>query len=262
MLGGLLCWGGSDSEASAMRETWVQSLGREDPLEEEMATHSSTVTWKIPWMEEPGGLQSVGSTKSQTRLSNFTPCVGYIEYEIVFQKSHEREVTQRKIFMKGPQKQRRGHGSAVKEHVRPTCVSASVPTLFPEGGQLGLRTRRPLPLDALRGPSAQRRLIPSGRGQDAAAGKPLAGPHSVCSALPSRRQQQLPPAHERQGGLLAARALYGSAVISGPTRLLHSLKGSPASGKRACSPSKTVISRLLMRSLWKWLQWTTRKFCQ
>ena len=45
----------------ALRETWVQSLGWEDPLEEEMATHSSTLAWKIPWMEEPGGLQSKGS---------------------------------------------------------------------------------------------------------------------------------------------------------------------------------------------------------
>ena len=40
------------------RETWVQSLGREDPLEKEMATHSSTPAWKIPWMEEPGRLYS------------------------------------------------------------------------------------------------------------------------------------------------------------------------------------------------------------
>ena len=42
----------------AMLETWVQSLGWEDPLEKEMATHSSTLAWKIPWTEEPGGLQS------------------------------------------------------------------------------------------------------------------------------------------------------------------------------------------------------------
>ena len=40
----------------AVQETWVQSLGREDPLEKEMATHSSTLAWKIPWMEEPGRL--------------------------------------------------------------------------------------------------------------------------------------------------------------------------------------------------------------
>ena len=44
----------------AMQKTWVRSLGREDPLEKEMATHSSTLAWKIPWTEEPGGLQSTG----------------------------------------------------------------------------------------------------------------------------------------------------------------------------------------------------------
>ena len=42
---------------------WVQSLGWEDPLEEEMATHSSFVTWRIPWAKESGGLQSIGSTE-------------------------------------------------------------------------------------------------------------------------------------------------------------------------------------------------------
>ena len=44
----------------AMRETRVQSLGWEDPLEKQMATHSSILTWKIPWTEEPSGLQSMG----------------------------------------------------------------------------------------------------------------------------------------------------------------------------------------------------------
>ena len=44
----------------AMQKTWVQSLGQEDPLEKEMATHSSTLAWKIPWMEERGRLQSMG----------------------------------------------------------------------------------------------------------------------------------------------------------------------------------------------------------
>ena len=47
----------------AMRETRVQSLGLEDPLEKEMATHSTTLAWKIPWMEEPGRLQSMGSQR-------------------------------------------------------------------------------------------------------------------------------------------------------------------------------------------------------
>ena len=46
-----------------MQETWVQSLGQENPLEKEMATHSSTVAWKIPWTEEPGRVQSMGSQR-------------------------------------------------------------------------------------------------------------------------------------------------------------------------------------------------------
>ena len=46
-----------------MRETWVQSLGQEDPLEKEMVTHSSTLAWKIPWMEERGRLQPMGSQR-------------------------------------------------------------------------------------------------------------------------------------------------------------------------------------------------------
>ena len=46
-----------------MQETQVQSLGREDPLEKEMATHSSTLVWRIPWREEPGGLESMGSQR-------------------------------------------------------------------------------------------------------------------------------------------------------------------------------------------------------
>ena len=46
-----------------IQETWVRSLGREDPLEKEIATHSSTLAWKIPWREEPGRLQSMGSQR-------------------------------------------------------------------------------------------------------------------------------------------------------------------------------------------------------
>ena len=48
---------------SKMWETLVESLGWEDPLEKEMATHSSTLAWKIPWMEEPGRVQSMGSQR-------------------------------------------------------------------------------------------------------------------------------------------------------------------------------------------------------
>ena len=46
-----------------MQKTWVQSLGWEDALEKEMATHSSVLAWKIPWTEEPGRLQSMGSQR-------------------------------------------------------------------------------------------------------------------------------------------------------------------------------------------------------
>ena len=53
----------------AMQETWVQSLGWEDPLEKGMATHSRILAWKIPQTEKSGGLQFMGVTKSRTRLS-------------------------------------------------------------------------------------------------------------------------------------------------------------------------------------------------
>ena len=50
----------------AVQETRVQFLGQEDPLEKEMVTHSSVLAWRIPWTEQPGGLQSIGSQKSDT----------------------------------------------------------------------------------------------------------------------------------------------------------------------------------------------------
>ena len=49
-----------------MQETWIRSLGREDLLEEEMATHFSFLVWRIPWAEEPGGLQSMGCKEADT----------------------------------------------------------------------------------------------------------------------------------------------------------------------------------------------------
>ena len=58
---------------SAMQETWVQSLGGVDPLEKEMATHSSILTWEIPWREEPGGLQSMGSQRVGHDLATQPP---------------------------------------------------------------------------------------------------------------------------------------------------------------------------------------------
>ena len=57
--------GGSDGkESAAMQENWVQFLGWEDPLEKGMATHYGILAWEIPWTEEPGGLQFMGSQKS------------------------------------------------------------------------------------------------------------------------------------------------------------------------------------------------------
>ena len=53
-----------------IQEMWVQSLGREDPQEKGMDTHSSNLAWRIPWTEEPGRLQSMRSQKSQTWLSD------------------------------------------------------------------------------------------------------------------------------------------------------------------------------------------------
>ena len=52
-----------EKKLPAMQETWVTSLGQEDPLEKEMGTHSSILAWEIPWMEEPGGLRSLGSQR-------------------------------------------------------------------------------------------------------------------------------------------------------------------------------------------------------
>ena len=59
VLGGVPWWL-SVRNTPAVQETWVRSLGREDPLEEDTATHSSILAWRIPWREEPGGLQSMG----------------------------------------------------------------------------------------------------------------------------------------------------------------------------------------------------------
>ena len=60
------------NNSDAVQEIQVRSLVWEDPLEKAMATHSSTLAWKIPWMEEPGRLQSMGSLRVRIRLSVFT----------------------------------------------------------------------------------------------------------------------------------------------------------------------------------------------
>ena len=56
-------YGSAVKNLSAMQETWVQSLGWEDPLEKETASHSNILAWEIPWTEEPGGPQSMGSQR-------------------------------------------------------------------------------------------------------------------------------------------------------------------------------------------------------
>ena len=63
MVSGLLLVAQRLKRLPGMRETWVRSLGQEDPLEKEMATHSSILAWRLPWMEGPGGLQSTGSQR-------------------------------------------------------------------------------------------------------------------------------------------------------------------------------------------------------
>ena len=64
----------------AMQEVLVQSLGREDPLEKEMASHSSILAWEIPQIEEPGRLQSVGSQKIKNR-ANILVFSGYVVFD-------------------------------------------------------------------------------------------------------------------------------------------------------------------------------------
>ena len=74
-----------------MWETWVQSLGWEDPLEKEMAAHSSILAWRIPWTEEPGGLQSMGSQRVghdwATKTTDNGVCVECISCSVVSDSS-------------------------------------------------------------------------------------------------------------------------------------------------------------------------------
>jgi len=79
--------GGSVLEnPSAKQEMEVQSLGQEDPLEKEMATHSSILAWEIPWTEEPGGLQSMGSQRVGHNLA--------IEQQATIRKEPPKNPTQ------------------------------------------------------------------------------------------------------------------------------------------------------------------------
>ena len=69
-MGSGLLWRVTSKESACNVETWDQSLGQEGSLEKEMTTHSGVLAWEIPWTEEPGGLQSMGSQKSRTQLSD------------------------------------------------------------------------------------------------------------------------------------------------------------------------------------------------
>ena len=82
----------------AMRETRVLFLGWEDPLEKEMAIHSSTLAWKIPWMEEPDRLQSMGVTKSRTRLSD--SAIKRNTFELVLMRWMNLELMQSEVSQK------------------------------------------------------------------------------------------------------------------------------------------------------------------
>ena len=67
-----------------IQETWFWSLVWEDPLEKEMTTQSSILAWEIPWIEEPGGLQSMGSQRSQTQFSDQTITTKYSRTHEIF----------------------------------------------------------------------------------------------------------------------------------------------------------------------------------
>ena len=74
-----------------MQEMWVQSLGREDPPEEGIKTHSSILAWRIPWTEEPGGLQSMGSQRVR-HSDNCCIFINYILYILYISKSYNKYV--------------------------------------------------------------------------------------------------------------------------------------------------------------------------
>ena len=99
-----------------MREMQVQSLGQKDPLEEEMATHSSILAWRIRWIKEPGGLQSMG-LQSRTRLSDFT----HFPLEI---KEHDNQIQVR--TGKGNSSSSDNGGLAESRSFPRTCIPSTL----------------------------------------------------------------------------------------------------------------------------------------
>ena len=103
-----------------MQETWVRSLGWEDPLEKEMATHSSILAWRIPWMEEPGGLQSTGLQRVRRNWAtslHFTSTCGYVCYieAIKCQRIDAFELWCWRRLLRVPWTARRSNQSILKE---------------------------------------------------------------------------------------------------------------------------------------------------
>ena len=77
----------------AVQETWVRSLGREDPLEQKMATHTSILAWRIPWTEEPGGLQSMGSQRVRYDwATNIFTWWSFTETQFTYQIVHSLKI--------------------------------------------------------------------------------------------------------------------------------------------------------------------------
>ena len=83
----------------AIQETWIQSLGWKDPLEEGKTTHSSSLGWRIPWTEEPGGLQSMG-LQNRTRLTNKAQYNSWPNRcHIMLKHAHIQTHTQMQVYM-------------------------------------------------------------------------------------------------------------------------------------------------------------------
>ena len=98
------------------RKTWVQSLGQEDPLEKGMATDSSNLAWKIPWTEEPGGLQSMGLQRVRHNLATNTLSQGQL-----WKKKKNAEAIARKIINNSMEKgvacyAGKSSGCAIRSH--------------------------------------------------------------------------------------------------------------------------------------------------
>ena len=85
----------------AMKETWVWSLGWEDPLEEGMATHSSILTWRIPWTEDPGGLQSMGCMGSEELDMTEQQTLSFFHFLILPKTSHDKSYYTLSIIILG-----------------------------------------------------------------------------------------------------------------------------------------------------------------